>query len=137
MVIDIASRRQLKQRIQSKATVLQQAELQERRVTLRHRIERWQDIQASYMPSVMELRLTQDLQHPETIHLRLPSALHSRSILPYNLREKERRLRLAQAEDSLVELKRLLRISMSLQDYKIRQIGPSQKANTRARSMIT
>jgi hypothetical protein len=90
------------------------------------------------MPSVMELRLAQDdLQHPEVICLYLPSVLHSWSILPFDLWEKERRLRLAQAEDSLIELKRLLRISMSLQDYKIRQIGPGQKANTRARSMIT
>jgi hypothetical protein len=137
MVINITSRRQLRQHIQSKATVLQQAELQERRVTLRHRIERWQDIQGSYMPSVTELRLAQDLEHPEAICLYLPSALQSPSILPCELQEKEKRLRLAQAEDTLVELKRLLRISMSLQDYKIRQIGPSQRANTRARSMIT
>jgi hypothetical protein len=42
----------------------------------------------------------------------------------------------AQADDSLQELRRLLRITMGLRHFKFAQVGPSQRAGTRMRSMI-
>ena len=54
------------------------------------------------MPSVAELRVEgsseSDSSHPEGIALHLPSAIPSASVA---LVEKERRLRLAQVDDSL------------------------------------
>jgi hypothetical protein len=55
---------------------------------------------------------------------------------PFNLAQIELRFRLAQAEDSLTELRRLLRLKMGLRDYKAKQIGPSQRAATRAHNLI-
>lgn len=52
--------------------------------------------------------------------------------------EKERRLRLAQADDALHELRRQLRISATLRDYKKVHIGgTSQKMNTQTRSLLS
>ena len=59
-----------------------------------------------------------------------------RSPCSFNLANIELRFRLAQAEDSVGELRRLLRVTMGLQDYKAKQIGPSQRAGTRARTLI-
>jgi len=75
---------------------------------------------------------------PEHMPLKLPS------MLPVSLHEScefglvqiELRFRLAQAEDNLSELRRLLRIKMSLWNYKSKQIGASQRAGTRARTLI-
>ena len=51
--------------------------------------------------------------------------------------EKEVRLHVAQADDALAELRKLLRITMGLWDYKHTQLGPSQGAGTHARTMIS
>ena len=70
--------------------------------------------------------------------LRLPSTLPTslQQSLPFKLARIELRFRLAQAEDSLSELRRLLRLTMNLRNYKSKQIGPSQRAGTRARSLV-
>jgi hypothetical protein len=76
---------------------------------------------------------------PESIHLHLPSAIpvHLRlSSCLFNLPELEKRLRLAQADDALSDLRKQLRVSMGLQRYKTTQIGPSQRTGTRSRALI-
>jgi hypothetical protein len=75
---------------------------------------------------------------PENMPLRLPSTLpvSFQKSCPFGLDRIELRFRLAQAEDSLTELRRLLRITMSLRNYKSKQIGPSQRAGTRALNLI-
>jgi len=75
---------------------------------------------------------------PESMPLKLPSTLPAslQKSCPFNLVQIELRFRLAQAEDSLSELRRLLRIRMSLWNYKSKQIGASQRAGTRARTLI-
>jgi hypothetical protein len=113
---------------------------------LRRRIERWQDVQATYMPTVSELRAQDNAKsnapdrflQPEATQLYLPSSIpaSSRAALSGGLVDKEKRMRIAQADDALAELRRLLRVTMGLWNYKHTQIGPSQRANTRARSMI-
>jgi hypothetical protein len=104
------------------------------------------------MPAIVQLRQTnptrtdalladQDSEKPELTKLWLPSAL------PSGLREtgcigglldKERRLRLAEADDALVALRRQLRITTGVFNYKKTHVsGTGQKANTRARTLLT
>jgi hypothetical protein len=99
------------QGIRGKKTTPQLAGLQERRNALLSRIQRWQGIQSLYMPAVMEA--TEDvgdhcIAQPETIPLHLPSGMPQTLGSIDGLADKERRLRLAQADDALIELRRLL-----------------------------
>jgi hypothetical protein len=90
------------------------------------------------MPEVSELTGTdaEDLE-PEQINLHMPSSLPVHVITPTSLADKERRLRHAQAEDALIKLKQLLRVRFGLRDFKYTQVGHSQKANTRMRTLLT
>jgi hypothetical protein len=71
---------------------------------------------------------------PEAIPLRLPSALPSfiQKTSPFQLVPIESRCRLAQANDALSELRRLLRVTMTLGHYKTNDVPPSQQEKTRA-----
>jgi hypothetical protein len=95
------------------------------------------------MPAVVGLRattpsiLTSSVTHPETDLLYLPSQMPLGNSVLDSLADKERWLRVAQADDALAELKRLLRITMGLWEYKYTQIGSGQGANTYTRTMIT
>ena len=106
--------------------------MERRRAALRERIESWRSIQALYMPGIAQLcqmsptrtdamPSDQDTEKPESMQLWLPSSL------PTGLREtgcvnglvdKERRLRLAEADDALVALRRQLRITTGVFNYK-------------------
>src|SRR5262245_61681286 len=130
----------------TKPTTLQEIDLQQKRNTLQRRIVAWQRVQAIYMPYTrtspendtdMGDSMTDTTCVPEKIPLQLPSGVPRSQWLNNSLPDKERRLRLAQAKDALEELKRLLRVTMGLWNYKFTQLGPSQRAGTRARSMIT
>ena len=97
------------------------------------------------MSSAQSTRATASDNHdppeqPETTALHFPSSippsLWTTGCIP-DLVDKERRLRLAQADDGLNELRRQLRISATLLDYKKVQIGSSQKVNTRARTLLS
>jgi hypothetical protein len=78
--------------------------------------------------------------HPEKIPLYLPSSI-PRSLWTSGcspgLVEKEKRLRLAQADDGLQELRRQLRISATLIDYKREQHCTSQRMATRTRGLLS
>ena len=136
-----------------KTTTLAAADLQEKRNSLRHCIESWQGIQKVYMPCVerlCEARVhsshttsstptvpssvaSSSLLRPENTPLYLPSSI-PRSLwtsgCSRGLVEKERRLRLAQVDDGLDELRRQLRISATLIDYKKEQHSSSQRMGT-------
>jgi hypothetical protein len=131
----------LKVQAHGKKTTPQANELQERRNALHRRIENWRQVQTVYMPAVAGLlaavSTTSSASHPESSPLYLPSDMPQENITPGSLADKERRLRIAQADDSLTELKRLLRITMGLWEYKNTQVGPSQHSSTRTRTMIT
>ena len=133
-------RRLLGRRIpNNKATISENAEMQRKRNDLYHRIKKWQAIQALYMPSVSEDQRNaseRHAAHPECIPLYLPSAMSPNLRPAPDLLEKEKQLWLAQLNDALVELRRLLHITLGLWEYKYTQLGPSQRANTRARSMM-
>ncbi|KAF9501090.1 hypothetical protein BDN71DRAFT_1555892 [Pleurotus eryngii] len=75
-------------------------------------------------------------RHNNLANLLLPSQLPlSAELAPMQTREA--RIRIAQADDSLLELCRLLRITAGLVDYKYTQVGFGQGPNTRAHSQIT
>jgi hypothetical protein len=137
------SRRILVSQSKGKATNSKTSALRDKRNALRYRIAKWQEVQEVYMPVVTQLRLTSSsapdpLTHPERVPLYLPSdiSMSSRLSLAGGLSEKERRLRIAQADDALVDLTRMLRITMGLWDYKLTNVGPSQVASTRTRTII-
>jgi hypothetical protein len=160
--IPLARRRVIAWQSSKKITTLGAAELQDKRHKLRRRIEAWREIQRIYMPCVEQLRNAPPAtdspsahvtssgpppasqmatEQPETTPLFLPSSvtvsLRTIGCIP-DLAEKERRLRLAQADDALHELRRQLRISATLRDYKKVQVGgTSQKMNTRTRALLS
>ncbi|KIM74803.1 hypothetical protein PILCRDRAFT_92417 [Piloderma croceum F 1598] len=80
-------------------------------------------------------------EEPETVPLFLPSSIPSSlwyTSCASGLIDKERRLRLAQADDGLNELRRQLCISATLHDYKKVQVGgQSQKSNTQTWSLMS
>ncbi|KAI0045474.1 hypothetical protein FA95DRAFT_1473414, partial [Auriscalpium vulgare] len=129
--------------------------LREKQAVLRHRIASWRPIQQLYIPCINQLLSnSQDADadasasssvpstsgHPENETLYLPSQLPvelRRTGCVAGLADKEYRLRLAQAEDSLYEVRRSLRIRHTHVHFKrIHITGPGQKANTRARTFI-
>ncbi|KAI0042995.1 hypothetical protein FA95DRAFT_1575369 [Auriscalpium vulgare] len=130
--------------------------LREKQAVLRHRLASWRPIQQLYIPCVTQLLSnSQDTDidalafntapsasdHPENEVLYLPSQLPlelRRTGCVSGLADKERRLRLAQAEDALYQVRRSLRIRHTHVHFKrVHIAGPGQNANTRARTFIT
>ncbi|KAI0743686.1 hypothetical protein C8Q80DRAFT_1122101 [Daedaleopsis nitida] len=141
-------------------------EFQEKQNLIRRRIQLWQTIQDIYMPMVGILRTTSPTDmpapaaaaaqsspslsspnttaavpgsKPDNIPLWLPSSLPT--LLPahtsvISLREKERRLRLAQLSDTLDDIRRLRRVLTSVTEFKHLNVsGTGQWANTRIRAL--
>ena len=128
-----------------KFTTVEETELQEKRNALRRRIDSWLEIRKIYISEISATSDedarpdTQRKDRPESIPLGLPSALSPplrSSTCLFGIADIERRIRLAQADDALSELRRQLRITMTLWDYKRTQVGPSQKASTRTYALI-
>ncbi|KAH8111697.1 hypothetical protein DFH11DRAFT_1512691 [Phellopilus nigrolimitatus] len=146
--------------IDTKPHTIQSAVLQERKTTLLSKIGKWRKAQLVFMPCA-SIQVAQaaanaaassmdpggESSAPSTDKrilldippLCLPSELNNdlKCALPtrHKLVDKETRLRLAQANDSLAELRRLLRLkSASLTFKKVNNVG--QRENTRARSVI-
>jgi hypothetical protein len=132
---------------EAKATDQQMTQLLTKRNVLRHRIDKWRGIQDIYMPSITKYRAesispdgaSEAFTYPETIPLHLPSALSTDiiSTVPSNVIDIETRLRISQADDSLNDLKRFLRVTMGLWDFKRANIGPSQRSSTRMYATIS
>ena len=124
-----------------KTTTLQAAELLEKRNLLRRRIETWRAVQLHYMPGIAQARASltpTTSEQPKTTELclpsRMPSSLWATGCLP-GVVEKEKRLRLAQADDALAELRRQLCIAATICDYK-KSIGSSQKLGLKTRTLL-
>ncbi|KAA1479985.1 hypothetical protein DENSPDRAFT_789779, partial [Dentipellis sp. KUC8613] len=131
------------------STARKKVTLQEARNVLQHRIKNWRIVQAVYMPVVSTLIHEAELSNPsnttsastpEFEKLWMPSDVPShlqRTGLASGLVEKEKRLREAECEEALHEIRRFIRIRMGLRHYKSVHVdGPSQKRNTRARTII-
>lgn len=77
------------------------------------------DILAVYIPNAIgEDTLNWNTSHPELIPLPLPSHLIGKQDVTTNLVDMEFKLRQAQAEDSLSELCRLLRVLRGIYQYR-------------------
>jgi hypothetical protein len=126
--------------------------MERRRAALCDRIKTWRSVQTLYMPGVTQMRqingtrtdampTEQDTEMPESIPLWLPSSLPSslcETGCVDGLIEKEHRLRLAKADDVLVALRRQLRITTGVFNYKKTHVsGTGQKSNTRARTLLS
>jgi hypothetical protein len=117
-------------------------ELLEKRNLLRRRIESWREIQQHYMPGIAQAHASLPpvtSEQPETTHLclpsRMPSSLWATGCIS-GIVDKEKHLRLAQADDALAEMRRQLRIAATIRDYK-KSIGPSQKLGLKTHALLT
>lgn len=113
------------------------------------RIHRWREIQLTYVPCVGPILAVALCSANETDNVSVEPAertpLHFPSSLPLHLRtthdldailEKEKRLRLAQADDALAEIRRQRRIITGLWQFKkLNVAGMGNKPNTRMRSL--
>ncbi|KAG6809103.1 hypothetical protein H0H92_001589 [Tricholoma furcatifolium] len=125
-------------------TPKQLADIQLKRTALQTRILHWRQAQMIYMPFVIALLASADgltvpndsdslALQPEELPLHLPSSLSPklRETIP-SLAKKEERLRLAQADDSLAEIRRHRRILTGLYQFKKFNVsGTGNRPNTR------
>ena len=126
----------------------QKLEIQERRNALVRRIKLWKTAQSVYMPQVSEY-LSEEQGHPtpndhefdetkpELWPLCLPSQLtHEDRLLCYKgIADIEHTLRLAQVQDSLIDLRRLRRALRALRTYfRSNVAGEGQKTQTKSRA---
>lgn len=123
----------------------QQAFLQEKRNSLLNRISRWRESQAVYMPGAITSPTANDNdsdddEMAEDMVLILPSTLESEqrlAICQHRVEEYERQLRLAQIDDSLVELRNARRIRRTLLvNHRFQIAGQGRRVNTRSHSVI-
>jgi hypothetical protein len=111
-------------------------------------IKRWQELQVVYMPGTLIPPLhtsgdnveDNDVEKAETVPLLLPSGLDSETrkrICLQQVAEHERLLRIAQLQDSLIELRhtRKIRHRMLLNHY-MQVAGEGVRANTRSHTVI-
>lgn len=129
----------------SKPTALQATSFVERRTILLKRLNRFREIQQTYMPGVdaqvlaHEARLSSNSStspvHVEDAVLFMPSELTNLQRAEYcneGIAEVENRLRYAEAFESLEELRRQLRCRTYMNRFKVKNVT-GQKDNTRAR----
>lgn len=110
-----------------------------------YRIRNWQKVQDIYMPFIINLRHisnspeSEDPQaHAEQVDLFLPSACSPvLQTTISSLVKKEKKLRLAQAQDTLAHIRRLRRILTNIAEFKRTQTsGTGNRANTRMRTLF-
>jgi hypothetical protein len=131
-------------KLDSSATMLQLAKMQERKNSLHRKIKAWTVIQHLYMPEVAAMRTRADQAASDTsleiapfdLPLYLPSSLPSRTTCLPTLRQYECKLREAQALEALDELRDHLRLRTHMYKYKDKNIV-GQQANTRCQNIIT
>ena len=136
----------------AKPTAHQQLILQQKRHSLRCHVSSWRDTQRVYMPCTAHLHepisdhvddndlISPASCNPEDIPLHLPSSLSSslrKSLSIDNLLNVEIRMRVAQANDALEEIRRYRRVIIGVHQFKRTNIsGDGNKKNTRARELM-
>lgn len=125
-------------------TSKQKADLEDKRTGLRRRINQFREVQLAYTPSVAALTAPANQPVivetvPEETPLHLPSSLPPIIRAPFtDLVEKELRLREAQCDDALTEIRRQLRILTGIVQFKkLNMAGQGNKPNTRARTLYS
>ena len=127
-------------RTKGKKTSKQLADLEEKRSALIRQIVIWRPIQLAYIPHLASL-LPSDgdndsyYSNPESTPLYFPSSLPSKirqSPELKEIRDVEQRLREAQANDALADVRRLRRVIQGLWQFKKLNVsGTGNRANTR------
>ena len=124
------------------------ASIQEKRNALMRRIKKWRELQLIYMPGAIAPLLhtsednaeDNDTETAETVPLLLPSSLDPRTherICLQRVADHERLLRMAQLQDSIIELQHARKIRRKLLLNHYTQIaGQGQRANTRSRTVL-
>ena len=127
-------------------TSKQNADLQERRNTLSRRIQQWREVQLAYTPTVATLVVqagsttnSNELEGglAENVSLFLPSGISdaARQSITH-VAKKELRLRMAQADEALEDVRRGRRMITGLVQFKKLNIsGAGNKPNTRMRTL--
>jgi hypothetical protein len=140
--------------IKGMRTSKQQADLEDKRTSLRNRIYRWREIQSEYMqcvgtllPQSHSIASASTTAESPIVELSESMLLHLPSSLPQHLRQlpeistildKERRLRIAQADDSLADIRQQRRIISGLWQFKKANTnGTGNKSCTRMRTIHT
>jgi hypothetical protein len=131
-----------------KLTSKQKADIQERRTTLYRRIQQWREVQLAYTPIVATLIAADGsvsldplelIEQAELLPLHLPSGLPSHLRQGEDIQamaDKECRLRVAQADGALTDIRRGRRTITSLTQFKKFNIcGAGNKPNTRMRML--
>lgn len=122
----------------------QKATLLENRAALLHQIEKWRQVQAVYMPGVLEIG-TADLESlqqakAELVKLWLPSQLDPEDrdlVCLGGVVNSEKELRFAQLEDSLNDLRRARRTRHGLITFhKVQLSGQGQKTQTKSQAAM-
>ncbi|KAG2003598.1 hypothetical protein CC2G_004190 [Coprinopsis cinerea AmutBmut pab1-1] len=126
------------------STSKQKADLQEKRNSMHARITRWREAHIIYSPCILPLlpglggdETSDSALKPEDIPLYLPSELTPalRRTIP-TFADKERRLREAQADDALADIRLGRRVLTGLTSFKkIHLAGAGNKPNTRVRTL--
>ena len=118
------------------------AVIEEKRTALSRKIARWRLLQAVYMPVVAAdlLGVNVSSETPELQDLQLPSALavamRAQLLTEHDLLRKEFRLRIAQADDALDALRRVLALRNAVYGYKqVNLVG--QRDGTRAHTLLS
>lgn len=125
-------------------TTTRKAELFGQRHSLRHQIASWREIQSVYMPGVAPLLERQSMDSttpilPEVEVLYLPSSIDlniRQSCCVSGLPEIECRIRLGQADDALNEVRRQLRITSSIIQFKRGQHQANQQLSRKSRALM-
>lgn len=124
-----------------KPTALQKADLHDSRWALATKIRHFCEAQAFHMPglhSLFRLQVNQDCVPSENVILHLPSEITDSTVCSHicsaELVAAEDRLREAEANDALEELRRLLRTRTALNQAKVKHVT-GQRPNTRAREV--
>ncbi|KAH6886031.1 hypothetical protein BKA70DRAFT_1465400 [Coprinopsis sp. MPI-PUGE-AT-0042] len=120
-----------------KATAKERADLQDRIMSWSRRVQTWRETQLMYMPCVAQLFPPDATIDPTSAQLFLPSALSPshRATVP-KLADIELRLRIAQADDALADIRRQRRLITGLWTFKkLNLAGQGNRPNTRLRAI--
>lgn len=126
-------------------TSRQNADLQEKCNTLSRRIQQWREVQLAYTPTVATLVIRagstagsgEEGSLAENVPLFLPSGISDAARQPIiHATKKELRLRMAQADEALEDVRRGRRMITGLVQFKKLNIsGAGNKPNTRMRTL--
>ncbi|EIN08641.1 hypothetical protein PUNSTDRAFT_68926, partial [Punctularia strigosozonata HHB-11173 SS5] len=138
----------------SQRTASQRISVQQLQTSLRHGLNQFFKVQATYMPTCRNVRDVLDGDNasqsedngtladhlPENVPLLLPSSIKAevrKAVCLSDIINIERRMRIAQAEDALADLRRLRRVYQGLHARLRKNVyGVGQSTNTRSRAIL-